>query len=62
VNVEQVDEDVKPAAEPAPAPPTLTRPPPKRPPAPAAAAKRAACNPPYVVDESHIRHIKPECL
>jgi eukaryotic-like serine/threonine-protein kinase len=62
VNVEQVDEDAKPAAEPLPALPTVTRPTPKRPPAAAAAAKRAACNPPYVVDESHIRHIKPECL
>jgi eukaryotic-like serine/threonine-protein kinase len=24
--------------------------------------KRTSCNPPYVVDENHIRHIKPQCL
>jgi serine/threonine-protein kinase len=36
---------------------------PKRPAAPTAPPqKRAGCNPPYVVDENHIRHMKPQCL
>jgi serine/threonine-protein kinase len=29
---------------------------------PPPAAKRPNCNPPYVIDENHIRHIKPQCL
>jgi serine/threonine-protein kinase len=37
--------------------------PPKRPgPPPSASPKRGNCNPPYVIDENHIRHIKPQCL
>ena len=58
------EEPPKPAAStpegilPAPTP----RPPPKRNPAPQPAPKRPNCNPPYVVDENHIRHIKPQCL
>jgi serine/threonine-protein kinase len=30
--------------------------------APPPPPKRSPCNPPYVVDENHIRHIKPQCL
>jgi hypothetical protein len=61
----QEEEPPKPSAStldavlPAPAP----RPAAKRTsPAPAPAPRRANCNPPYVVDENHIRHIKPQCL
>jgi hypothetical protein len=44
-------------------PPPAPRPAPKRPsPPPASAPKRPNCNPPYVIDENHIRHIKPQCL
>jgi len=31
-------------------------------PSPPVAAKRGPCNPPYVIDENKIRHIKPQCL
>jgi len=34
----------------------------KRSSAAAPSPKRTSCNPPYVVDENHIRHIKPQCL
>jgi serine/threonine protein kinase len=48
-----------PASEPA-SSSSAARAPAKRP--PVVAPKRGPCNPPYVVDENHIRHIKPQCL
>jgi serine/threonine-protein kinase len=70
--VDPTDDEAPSAAapsEPAPAPtaaPPATRVSQRRPippaPPPAVAAKRGPCNPPYVIDENRIRHIKPQCL